>query len=88
MLVVAFGSAGSVRMADVAVGAAVGFLFSQVLSAADQKRQGRLIGIGCRRPRRGALLFLCYRYRLPQARAICRNPDALPRVGLPIFVET
>jgi len=66
MLVVAFGSAttGSVRMADVAVGAAVGFLFSQVLSAADQKRQGRLIGIGCRRPRHGALLFLCYRYRL------------------------
>jgi uncharacterized membrane protein YgaE (UPF0421/DUF939 family) len=51
MLIVAFGSAttGSVRMADVAVGAAVGFLFSQVLSAADQKRQGRLIGIGCRR---------------------------------------
>jgi hypothetical protein len=25
---------------------------------------------------------------LPQALAICRNPDALPRVGLPIFVET
>jgi uncharacterized membrane protein YgaE (UPF0421/DUF939 family) len=51
MLVVAFGSAttGSVRMADVAVGAAVGFLFSQALSAVDQNRQGRLIGIGCRR---------------------------------------
>ena len=51
ILVVTFGSAttGSVRMADVAVGAAVGFLFSQVPSAADQKRQGRLIGIGCRR---------------------------------------
>jgi len=51
MLVVAFGSAttGSLRMADVAVGAAVGFLFSQVLSAADQKRKGRLIGIGCQR---------------------------------------
>ena len=41
ILVVAFGPAttGSVRMADVAVGAAVGFLFSQVLSIVDQNRR-------------------------------------------------
>jgi uncharacterized membrane protein YgaE (UPF0421/DUF939 family) len=42
-LVVAFGPAttGSVRMADVAVGAAIGFLFSQVLSAVNQNHRAK-----------------------------------------------
>lgn len=46
ILIVAFGPAttGSVRMADVAVGAAVGFLFSQVLSAVDKNRRARADG--------------------------------------------
>jgi uncharacterized membrane protein YgaE (UPF0421/DUF939 family) len=90
ILVVTFGSAttGSVRMADVAVGAAVGFLFSQVLSAADQKRQGRLIGIGCRRRGAARCSFSAIGTDCRKREPICRNPDALPRVGLPILVET
>jgi uncharacterized membrane protein YgaE (UPF0421/DUF939 family) len=43
ILLVAFGpaTAGFLRMADVVVGAAVGLLFNQVLSAADQNRRAK-----------------------------------------------
>jgi uncharacterized membrane protein YgaE (UPF0421/DUF939 family) len=74
ILVLAFGPAttGSVRMADVAVGAAVGFVLSQVLSAVDQNRRTKA-DRSDQAPKRGECSRSCS-HRSPQARAICRNP--------------
>jgi uncharacterized membrane protein YgaE (UPF0421/DUF939 family) len=74
ILIVAFGPAttGSVRMADVAVGAAVGFLLSKVLSAVDQNPRTKADRSG-QAPKRGECSRSCS-HRSPQTRAICRNP--------------
>jgi hypothetical protein len=60
ILIVTYGAAttGSVRMADVAVGAVVGLFFGQVLPAPERSQSAKAD------------------YRLPQARAISRNPGA------------
>jgi fusaric acid resistance family protein len=60
ILIVTYGAAttGSVRMADVAVGAVVGLFFGQVLRAPERSQRAKAD------------------YRLPQARAVSRNPEA------------